>query len=90
VDLVRDRLDQCSQEIPGDPAGGFLMQFDESELRGSINGHQKVELALRGMDLGDIDVKVAERIGFELALVGLVAVDIRQARAAVALEAAVQ
>ena len=90
VDPVGDGLDQRPQEVPGDAAGGFLMQFDEGELRGSINGHQKVELALLGANLGDIDVEIAERIGFELALVGLVAVDIRQAGDAVTLEAAVE
>jgi len=83
VNPVGDGLDQGPQEVAGNAAGGFLMQFDEGELRGSINGHQKVELALLGANLGDIDVEKAERIDFELALVGLVAVDARQAGDAV-------
>jgi hypothetical protein len=47
-----------------------------------------VELALFGSDLGDIDVEAADRLGAELALVRLVAVDLRQTRDAEALEAA--
>src|SRR6266849_5760155 len=42
------------------------------------------------MDLGDVDVEVTDRVGLELALVGLVAVDLRQAVNTVALQAAVQ
>src|SRR6201984_3619720 len=42
------------------------------------------------MDLSDIDVEVADRIGFELALVGLVAFDLRKAGDAVPLQAAMQ
>src|ERR1700680_4042045 len=42
------------------------------------------------MDLGDIDMEVADRIGLYLVLVGCVAVALRQARDTVALQAAVQ
>src|SRR6202011_4367866 len=42
------------------------------------------------MDLGDVDVEVADWVRLELVLVGLVAVDLRQAGDAVALQAAVQ
>jgi hypothetical protein len=46
--------------------------------------------ALLGPDLGDIDVKVAKRIGFELSLFWLVTLYIGQAGDAVALQTAVQ
>lgn len=49
-----------------------------------------MELALLGADLGNIDVEVAERVALELASFRLVAVDVRQARDAVALKAAMQ
>src|SRR5580700_8189838 len=42
------------------------------------------------MDLGDVDMEVTDRIGLELALVGLVALDLWQAGDTVALQAAVQ
>ena len=47
-------------------------------------------LALCGPDLGDIDVEEADRVAFELRPLRLVALHIRQARDAVALQAAVQ
>src|SRR5271168_225336 len=90
VDLVGDRFDKRPEEVPCDPASGFLMQFDEGELRGSINGDQQVELTLFRADLGDVDVEVAKWIGFELPLVGSVSLDIRQAGNAMALKTAVQ
>ena len=67
VDPVGDGLDQGLEEARRRAAGGFLMQFDEGELRGSVDGHEKVELALLGAHLGDIDVEVADRISLELA-----------------------
>jgi hypothetical protein len=90
VDLVGHRLDEGVEEVAGNLPGGFLMQLGESELRGPVDGDEKVELALLGADLGDVDVEIAERIVLELLLVGLVAGDVGQARDAVPLEAAVQ
>jgi hypothetical protein len=42
------------------------------------------------VNLGDVEVEVADWIGFELALVRLVAFDLRKAGDAVALQAAMQ
>src|SRR5215210_7590131 len=55
-----------------------------------VYGHEEVELALLGSDLGDVDVEVADRIRLEPLLRGLVALGLGQARDAVALQAAVQ
>jgi len=41
--------------------GRFLVQLDEGELAGAVDGHQQVEAALLGPDLGDVDVEVADR-----------------------------
>ena len=46
-------VQQGAQEVGGDPRGGALVQLGKGELRGSVDGHEKVELALLGPDLGD-------------------------------------
>ena len=66
------------------------MQFDEGELRGSIDRDKQVELALLGPNLGNVGVKIADRIRLEFPLLGLFAVDVRQAADLVALQTAVQ
>ena len=66
------------------------MQLDEGELGGAVDGDEQVELAFGGSHLGDVDMEVADRIGLELLLGGLVAFDLRQAADAVALQAAMQ
>jgi hypothetical protein len=42
------------------------------------------------MHLGDVEVEIADRVGLEARALGLVALDVRQASDAMALEAAVQ
>ena len=78
VDLVADCGDQAAQEITRDLASYFFMQFDESELRRSVDRDEQVELALRGSNLGDVDMKIADRIGFEFAFGRGLAFDLRQ------------
>ena len=68
MDLVRDDGDQAAQEVPGGAARHLLMQLDEGELRRSVDGDDEVELALRGSNLGEVDMKIADRIGLEFAL----------------------
>lgn len=53
------------------------MQFDESELGCSINSDEHVQLALLGTHFGDIDMEITNRIGLEILLLWLVALDIR-------------
>jgi hypothetical protein len=50
----------------------------------------EVELAAGGLDLGDVDLEKAGRIGLELFLLGLAAFGLRQAADAMALEATMQ
>src|SRR6185295_11834941 len=66
------------------------MQLGEGELRGPIDGNEKVELALRGAYFGDVDVEVADRVGFELALDAPAILDVREPRDAMPLQAAMQ
>jgi hypothetical protein len=54
------------------------MQFDEGELRHAVDRNEHVELALGGAHLGDVDMEIADRIGFELSLSGDLAFDLRQ------------
>ena len=65
-----------SEEIPRDAAGRLLMQLDEDKLRSPIDGDQEVEPAFVGMDLGDVDVEIADWVATELATGWLVTLDI--------------
>ena len=62
-------------------------EFDHSELRGPVDGHEQVELALRGSYFGQVDVEEADRIGVELLPERSVALDLWQAADAVAFQA---
>jgi hypothetical protein len=90
VDLVRHRGSESAKEVAGYSPGGLLVQLDEGELGRAINRDQEVEAPFLGTDLGDVDVEIAKRVALELALVGRVALDRRQLRDAVPLQAAVQ
>jgi hypothetical protein len=62
------------------------MHLDEGELRGAVDGGQKIELALLGPDFGDIDMEVADRIGLELLVPGRVTFHIGKPGDTVALQ----
>jgi hypothetical protein len=68
MDLVRDGGDQAAQEVPRGAARHLLAHLDKGELRRSVDGDDEVELALRSSNLGDVDMKVADRIGLNLRL----------------------
>ncbi len=90
VYLVRNRLYQRDEEgRGGDPVGLFL-QPDKGEFARAVNGYKEMKLALGGLNLGDVDVEVADGIALEFLLRGHVARDVRQARDVMALQAAVQ
>ena len=90
MDLVRNDRDQRLEEAAGCGHAGGLGKLDEGELRRPVDCDEEVQLAFRRPHFGDVDVEVADRVSFELAPSGLVAVDLRQSRDAVALQAAVQ
>ncbi len=83
-------FDQVSQELSRRHLTGFGMQLRIGELGCPVDCHEEVELAFGRLDLGDIDMEVADRVALELPLRGLVTFDIWQAADAVALQAAVQ
>jgi hypothetical protein len=90
VDAVGHGLDEGVQEVGRDPAGGLLVQPGEGELAGAVDGHEQVQLALLGADLGDVEVEVAERVGLEALPDRAAALGWGQAGDAVPDEAAVQ
>ena len=65
---------------------GLLVQLDLSELGGAVDGHEKIQFAFRRLNLSNINVEVAERVGLELLLRGLVAFDLGQAADVVPLD----
>ena len=91
VDRVRYGCDQVAQELSGFHLAGRTVQFGIDELRGAVDSHEQAQLAFFGADLGDVHMKITDRIGLELLLPGgLVAFDLRQAANAVPLQAAMQ
>jgi hypothetical protein len=87
VDLVGDGVDQPAQEVARGLADHFLVQLDEGELRRSIDCDEQVELALRGSDFGDVDMKIADWVSLELPLGGGLALDLWQPGDSVPLQA---
>jgi hypothetical protein len=66
------------------------VHLDEGELRRSVDGDEQVELALRSSNLGEVDMKLADRIGLEFAFGGGFAFDLRQPGDLVALQTPVK
>ena len=66
------------------------MQFDEGELRGSVDRNDEIELALRGSDLGDVDMEIADRVSLELVLGRGFAFDLRPSRDPMTLKATME
>ena len=88
VNRVGHRRDEGAQEVGGNPACGLLMPLGKGKLAGAINGHEEIEAAFFRMHLGHVDMEVAEWVLLERLLGGYVAIDLRQAADAMALEAA--
>ena len=66
------------------------MQFDEGELGRTVDGDEQIEPSFGRMNLGQIDVEVAERVGLEARTLRLVAIDLRQTADTVPLQAPMQ
>ena len=90
MDLIRDSGDQAAQEVPSGAARQLLMQLDEGELRRSVDGDKQEKLALRGSNLGEVDMKIADRIGLEFAFGRGFAFDLGQPGDPVALQTSVK
>jgi hypothetical protein len=90
VDGVGDGRDEVAQECGGDQLGGPRVQFDIGELGSPIDGHELIEFALGGLNFGNVDVEIADRVALELLPVGLVAVHVRQPADPMPLQTATQ
>ncbi len=89
--FVRQLVEHASQKLGRDDAFGARMQLGKGHFAGAVDGHKKVLLAFFGLDLGEIDVQVADGVVLELLFRGALPLLVqRQATDAVALEAAVQ
>ena len=60
---------------------------ERPRLGGAVDRDEEIELALRRLHFGDVDVEEADRIGLELALGRSFAFDLRQPRDSMTLEA---
>ena len=74
VDLVGHGRDEAAKEVARDTPRRLLVQLGEGELGRAVDGHEEVELALLGPDLGNIDVEEADRIALEPGALRLAAV----------------
>jgi diguanylate cyclase (GGDEF)-like protein len=87
---VGDSLYQRCEEVGCSLHIGGRVELGKGKPRCAIDRHEEVEFALAGANLGDIDVKVADRVAFEGLSGGLVAGDLRQPADAVTLEASME
>jgi hypothetical protein len=62
ADFVGGSFDQGFQESGGGGSAGLPHQLYKGEFARAINGDIQIELSLGGLDLGDIDVEVADRV----------------------------
>ena len=90
VDFIWHYRDQGHEEGRRRGPARLSDDLDESEFACAINGDIEVQLAFGSLHLGDIDMKIADRIGLELLLDRLDAFDIGQAADTMALQAAMQ
>jgi len=68
TDFVGYRCNKMAEEFGGEFRRSLLMQLDEGELRGPVDGDEEMELAFFGPHFGDIDMEEADWIGLELLL----------------------
>ena len=88
MDFVRHGFQEVAQERSGNGCGGLGMQFDIGKLACPVDGHEQVKLAFRRLNFGNVDMEVADRVGFELHPCRLVTINLRQAADVMALRAA--
>jgi hypothetical protein len=62
VDHVANRRDQNFEEDRGGGPSCLLDRSHRGELASTIDGYIEVELAFSGLDIGDIDVEIADRM----------------------------
>ena len=63
MDAIWNGIDECFEERCRSSHICLLDELDHSELRGTVDGYEQVELAFGGPYLGQTDVEEADRIG---------------------------
>ncbi len=66
VDFIWNSIEKMAQEFGSDGTGRLLVYLKKCKLRGSVNCHKQVKLAFFRGYLSDVDVKIANGIGFEV------------------------
>ena len=89
VDPVGHDCDEVAQKLGCFAFAGTFDRLGIRERRGPIDSDTQLQLAFLGAHLGDVEVNVANGVDLERPLRWLSPRDVRQATAAVALEAAV-
>jgi hypothetical protein len=77
-DFVRHSFDEIVQEMACGTSFTFAMKLDEGELAGPIDGEEQTEPTLRDLNLGKVDMNVANRVTLEPGLRRLLDVDLGQ------------
>ena len=77
------RRDQAPEKGGRDAPGRPFVQIREGELARAVDRHEQLELALRGAQLGGVNVEEADRAGFDR-FPRLGSIDVRQPADAVA------
>ena len=63
VEPVGHGGDQVAQKGSGGHFPGLLVQFHESKLGGAVDGNEEIQLACSRLNLSNINVNVAQRVG---------------------------
>src|SRR5260370_8146210 len=66
VDAIRNGSDECLEEGSGRLHIGLFHEFDHSELRGPVDGHEEVELAFARSHFAHVHMKEAHPITAQL------------------------
>ena len=78
VNDIGNSGDEIAHELCGQQLAHFLMKFDKDKLARLVNGDKEIELSLSGLHFGNVDMEIANWIGFELLLGRLVTLHIRK------------
>jgi hypothetical protein len=65
VNAIGDGLEQMFEELPRGLAIWLFHELGDCKLAGAINAHKKIELALCGLNLGDVDMKETDWVSLE-------------------------
>lgn len=90
VDLVRHGGPHLREEGSGGRGGGAVDELGDGKRRGPVDGEAQRPLPLRGAQRGNVEMDRAEGGGLEALLVGFGLPRVRQAAAAMPLQAAME